>query len=290
MRRCGCGVGWVLLAYAVELVLGADVEVVICDGDAGAHGLVAALGGLAVAHFVDAEEFVFGGVGCDDVDLAPEVGGVDFAIGGGGGGLELGLAAGFCGPEDFAGLGLCAGEGFAVGVKDVKVTLVEEGGGDVAGDDFGVGRPKDIGISEGAGFAEREAEGGVVLGRADDGDAVSGHGAGDEAPVADFFMVPGAPTPDFFAGGGVVTADAVAASDEHLALACVVYEDGGGEGLKGLGDGVAGAVVLPEVFAGGGVDGEDEGAVISVWAAFLLALINESFVALEDLDVELAVV
>lgn len=67
-------------------------------------------------------------------------------------------------------------------------------------------------------------------------------------------------------------------------------DDGGREGFEAFRDRVGGADDFPEVFARGGVNGEDVGGHVLAGSAFGEALEFEGLVALKDLDVEFAVV
>ncbi len=135
--------------------------------------MVVAGGFGAVAHVGGVEEFKLIAGGFDDEDFAPEVHAVDFAIGSGGRGLQLSAGREFAAPDDFAGGGFDATDGFAVAVEDVEAAFVKERGGDVAGDFFGVGGPGGFGEALAAEF---EAVNGVLFGSAGECEsAASGH-------------------------------------------------------------------------------------------------------------------
>lgn len=152
-----------LIADAVEFVLGADEEAVLGDADGGADRLVIAGRFGAVAHVDGVEEFKLIAAGFDDEDFAPEVHAVDFAVGSGGGGLQFGAGREFTAPDDFAGGGFDATDGFAIAVEDIEAAFVKERGGDVAGDFFGIGGPGGFGEALAAEF---EAEDRVLFGGA----------------------------------------------------------------------------------------------------------------------------
>ena len=82
----------------------------------------------------------------------------------------------------------------------------------------------------------------------------------------------------------------IATGDQHDTLAIVFAKDRGTEGFQGLDLSRGFAQLLPQVFACGGVHGQDVAGHVFARSAFRETLEFEGFVALKHLDVELAAV
>lgn len=129
------------LTHAVKFLLSADEEAAVGSGDTAAATGGIAIRFAAVAHGVHAQEFEAVTACFDHIDIAPEVGDVELAIGHGGAAFKFGFAARLTCPDDFARLWLHTADGAAATVHHVKAAVVIGGGGDVRRYDLRIAGP-----------------------------------------------------------------------------------------------------------------------------------------------------
>src|SRR5260221_5733609 len=106
---------------------GADEELALRDGDAGADVIVPFL-----THRRTSEDFK-SLARAEHENIPSKVYHVDFAVGGGGGSFNFGFAFQDAVPQDFPGGRLEAGQGFSIAVQNVKTPFVEYMRGNIRG-------------------------------------------------------------------------------------------------------------------------------------------------------------
>ena len=176
-----------LLAYAVELGVGADEELVAGDGDAGPDLVVSRF-----AHLGAVQNFA--ALGFEHVHFATVVLQIDFAVGCGGRAADEFVAVQIGGPEDLAGFGFAGSNGLvaAFAVHHEEFAFIVKRRGYVAGQDVFVIADLTFALPNEVGTLVRiEGVHGLFLGGAHEHDAVASYGRRHEPPP--LFAMAGVP-------------------------------------------------------------------------------------------------
>src|SRR6266540_3461124 len=265
-------------ADAVKLRAGANEEVALRDGNTGAQVAFAGIG-----HPDRVEELELGS-GSNHEHIAGVAHHVNLAIAGGGGGFDLGFAVEWRVPDDLAG-GFHASQAALVAVQDVESALVEQWRGNVRTDVSLRAFPGDRAVIKVALPAQFDCINGRAFRAACQCDTAPCDGRWHQPPVADLLRIPCAPAPEFLAGGRIVPGDAIPAGHQDLGAPAVDDGHRRGECLERFLPSVSRPDLFPKLLPSRRIEGQKVGIVRAV----LASTAADRRVALEDLNVELAV-